>query len=252
MTETPTDTRTDARARIVDVAAQLLRDEGPGAVTTRGVAALAGVQAPAIYRLFGDKDGLLEAVAEHVMSTFVSAKSAYVSAATDAGVDPLDDLRDGWNSQIAFGVANPALFRLLGDPARVRLSEAAQSGRRVLEARVRRVAASGRLRVSEERAVGMIQAAGTGAIQMILATRPEQQDPGLAEAMYEAVLARILTPAPEPDGPLSPAGQAADALVPAAVALRAAAADLDVLSPGERALLAEWLGRVISPPGRVG
>ncbi|WP_338419811.1 TetR family transcriptional regulator [Streptomyces klenkii] len=33
-------------------------------MTTRAVAAAAGVQAPAIYRLFGDKDGLLEAVAE--------------------------------------------------------------------------------------------------------------------------------------------------------------------------------------------
>jgi AcrR family transcriptional regulator len=237
---------TDTRRRIVEVASQLLRDEGPGAVTTRGVAALAGVQAPAIYRLFGDKDGLLEAVAEHVMSTFVSAKSAHVSAVTEAGVDPLDDLRDGWRSQIEFGVANPALFRLLGDPARVRLSEAAQSGRRVLEARVRRVAATGRLRVGEEHAVGLIQAAGTGVIQTILATRPEQQDPGLADAMYEAVLARILTPEPDLEQVPS-AGTAADALVSAAVTLRAAAPDLEVLSAGERALLAEWLGRVIQP-----
>ena len=66
--------RSDTRSRIVDVAARLLQEEGSAAVTTRGVAEAAGVQAPAIYRLFGDKDGLLEAVAEYVMATYVSEK----------------------------------------------------------------------------------------------------------------------------------------------------------------------------------
>jgi AcrR family transcriptional regulator len=32
----------------------------------------AGVQPPAIYRFFGDKDGLLEAVAEHGYATFIA------------------------------------------------------------------------------------------------------------------------------------------------------------------------------------
>ena len=45
------------------------------AVTTRAVADAAGVQAPTLYRLFGDKDGLMEAVAEHVMAAFVHAKA---------------------------------------------------------------------------------------------------------------------------------------------------------------------------------
>jgi len=61
------------RARIIDAAARLLQEQGPTAVTTHGVAQAAGVQAPAIYRLFGDKNGLPEAVAEHVMATYVSA-----------------------------------------------------------------------------------------------------------------------------------------------------------------------------------
>jgi AcrR family transcriptional regulator len=68
----------------------------------------AGVQPPAIPRLFGDKDGLLEAVAEHVMAAFASSKAAIVEAASADNVVPLDDLRAGWQSQIAFGVANPA------------------------------------------------------------------------------------------------------------------------------------------------
>ena len=39
------------------------------------MAEAAGVQPPTLYRLFGDKDGLIDAVAEHVMATYVAAKS---------------------------------------------------------------------------------------------------------------------------------------------------------------------------------
>jgi AcrR family transcriptional regulator len=228
--------RSDTRSKIVDAAARLLQEQGPAAVTTRGVAEQAGVQAPAIYRLFGDKDGLLEAVAEHVMATYVSSKAAIVEAASTDGVDPLEDLHDGWRSQIAFGLANPAIFRLLSDPDRVRDSPAARSGRRVLEARVHRLAATGRLRVSEPRAVGLIQAAGTGAIQTLLATPPEHRDPGLAEALYEAVLGQILTDAPVREG----GGATATT-----VAFRALAPGLEVLSDSERRLLTDWLDRAI-------
>ena len=119
MTDVAT-TRAHTRAAIVDAAASLLQAGGPAAVTTRGVAERAGVQAPTIYRLFGDKDGLLEAVAEHVMATFVSAKTTAVAAAATAGVDPLEDLRTSWRQQIDFGLTNPAVFRLLSDPDRVR------------------------------------------------------------------------------------------------------------------------------------
>lgn len=234
-------TREDTRSRIVGVAARLLQEQGPAAVTTRGVAEAAGVQPPAIYRLFGDKDGLLDAVAEHVLATYVSAKAAVVAAAATQDVDPLADLRAGWDTQIEFGLANPAVFRLLSDPDRAVPSLAAQAGKRVLASRVHRVAAIGRLRVSERRAVDLIQAAGTGTLQTLLATSPGQRDPGLADAMYDAVLRQIVTDAagPSDDGPLA-----------AAVACRAVAPRLDVLSDAERRLLAEWLERVVADLSR--
>jgi AcrR family transcriptional regulator len=229
--------RSTTRSGIIDAAALLLREDGPDAVTTRRVAEQAGVQPPAIYRLFGDKDGLLEAVAEHVMAAFASAKAAIVEAASADNVDPSDDLRAGWRAQIEFGMANPALFRLLSDPSRVARSPGAQSGKRVLEARVHRVAAAGRLRVSEPRAVDMIQAAGIGVIQTLLAAPPEHRDPDLADAMYDAILAQILTNAPE-----TPGGEP----LATAVTLRAIAPDLAMLSTAERQLLDDWLARVIS------
>lgn len=229
--------REGTRSKIVDAAARLLQERGPAAVTTRGVAESAGVQAPTIYRLFGDKDGLLEAVAEHVMASFVSTKAAKVEAAAANDVDPLDDLRTSFYAQIDFGVANPALFRFLSDPNRVQHSPAAQSGMRVLEARVHRVARAGRLRVSEQRAVDLMRAAGTGTITTILATPPEYRDDHLAEEMYDAVLRQMLTDAPE---------RASSGPTATAVALRAVAPQLDVLTRAERQLLCDWLDRVIT------
>lgn len=228
--------RNSTRSTIIAVAARLLQEQGPAAVTTRGVAEGAGVQAPTIYRLFGDKDGLLDAVAEHVMATYVSAKTALVEAAPADDIDPLDDLRAGWGMQIDFGVANPTLFGLISDPGRGSRSPAAQAGKRILEARLHRIAVTGRLRVSEQRAVDLIHAAGTGTVLTILSTPPEQRDPGLPDDMYGAVLRQILTDAPE---------RTEGGAMATAVACRAIAPRLDMLSDAERQLLAEWLDRAI-------
>ncbi|MBK0296447.1 TetR/AcrR family transcriptional regulator, partial [Bacillus sp. S34] len=80
--------RDETRARIVAVAGAMLREHGAAAVTTRAVAEGAGVQAPTIYRLFGDKDGLLEAVAEHEMTTFAAVKADAIRVARDEQTDP--------------------------------------------------------------------------------------------------------------------------------------------------------------------
>ncbi|NPD04755.1 TetR/AcrR family transcriptional regulator [Nocardioides sp. zg-1308] len=236
--ETRGGARTDTRRAIVDAAASLLREGGPAAMTTRGVAELAGVQAPTIYRLFGDKDGLLESVAEHVMTTFVADKTAGMAAAEAAGADPLEDLRSSWRRQVEFGLANPAVFRLLVDPDRAVGSSAARAGREVLATRVHRLAVAGLLRVPEARAVDLIHAAGIGAVHALLATPADARDAGLGEAMMDAVLAAIVVA----DG--ARADVVRDAPVAAAISLRAVAPRLDVLSGPERQLLAEWLDRV--------
>ncbi len=230
-------TRVEVRTRVVTAAARLLHEAGPAAVTTRGVADAAGVQAPTIYRLLGDKDGLLEAVAEHVMATHVAAKTEAVRSATVADVDPIGDLRASWDLQLEFGLANPAVFRLLSDPERVARSPSARAGRDVLHARIRRIAGAGQLRVSEDRAVDLVQAAGVGTIQTLLASPPDRRDPGLADAMFDAVLGRILVDGPaRPDpGPLATAN-----------AFRALAPRLEALTETEQRLLLEWVDRAIA------
>lgn len=238
-TKAATGSRDDVRAAIIDAAARLLREHGSQAVTTRGVAQEAGVQAPTIYRLFGDKDGLLDAVGEHVMATYVAAKSA--DAAREGDGDPLTDLRAGWQMHVEFGLANPDLYVLLNAPARQQRAAAATAGIEVLQLRVHRLAAAGMLQVDERRAVEMIHAAGTGAVLTLLHLPADDRDLGLADAMFDAVTKAILTDAPT----RTASARTAPDTITVAVAFATVVTQLPTLSQAERALMSEWLGRAI-------
>ena len=219
----------DPRTRIVQAAATLLAGGGRDAVTTRAVSTAAGVQAPTIYRHFGDMRGLLDAVAEHGFSAYLGEKSVRV-----AGPEPVEDLRTGWEAHIGFGLAHPGLYALMyGDPRPGVETPAATAARGILHEHVRRIAAAGRLRVSEELAAHMIHAAGSGTVFALLAMA--EPDPQLSHATREAVLAAILTDVPATPAP----GPAA-----AANALRAVLGQASALSAGERQLLGEWLTRL--------
>ena len=221
----------DTRAHLIEVATALLASGGPAAVTTRSVALAAGTQAPTIYRLFGDKLGLLDAVVAHGFETYVGQKSV------DPDGDPVAGLRGGWDLHIGFGLANPAMFRLMHAALTPGEGHAAvKAGGDVLRERVRRVAAAGRLRVSERRAVQMIRAAGTGVVLTLIDDPEGERDDGLAEAAWNALAAAILTD--------RPATAPTDVPATAAVALRAALPELAALSPAERVLLGEWLDRI--------
>ncbi|WP_030489793.1 TetR/AcrR family transcriptional regulator [Micromonospora chokoriensis] len=231
-----TASRDDVRSAIIAAATQLLREKGANAVTTRAVAQAAGVQAPTIYRLFGDKDGLVDAVAEHVMATYVSSKSA--AAAAEHG-DPVADLRSAWRTHLEFGLANPELYALIATRGRGASSPAAVAGMEVLRARVRRLAAVGLLRVDEQRALMMIHAAGNGTILALLGTPAGERDLGLGDAMFDAVLSGILATAPAtPDSTTNAIAVTFATVVP----------DLPGLSDAERALMAEWLSRSVTRP----
>ncbi|MDM7883563.1 TetR/AcrR family transcriptional regulator [Curtobacterium sp. RHCKG23] len=236
------DPRRNVRERIVAAAAELLHEDGADAVTTRAVAVRAGVQAPTIYRLFGDKDGLLDAVAEHAMTVFAAEKAALVADGAAEGTDPVAALRSGWDATIAFGLANPDLFVIMSDPRRGRGSPAVAAGLRALEERLRRVAAVGRLLVREADAVRLVHAAGTGTVLAILEEAGEAEDDrrsDLADRAWAAVASQVLVA--EDDVPAGPDR----ALRTAALTLRAGVDGLDALSPAERAVLAEWLDRVV-------
>jgi len=219
----------DARQRILTATRALIAEGGVDAATTRAIASEAAVQAPTIYRLFGDKQGLLDAAAHETLAAYVAEKSRRARHR-----DPLQDFRDGWDQHIAFGLAHPEVFRLLADSR----SAATEAGHEVLRERIRNIARAGRLGVSEERALGLVIAMGTGTVLRLLAAG-DPRDEDLATAARESVLAAITT---------AEAVAPTDSAVTAAAITLRASLDQVALSEGERALLGEWLERIASAP----
>lgn len=222
------------RERILAATAKLLAEGGREAVSTRAVGTAAGVQAPTIYRLFGDKQGLLDAVAAEGFATYLSTKST-----PEPDTDPVDDLRAGWDEHLQFGLANPALYMLMCEPRPGAMPPAAAAGIGILAARVHRIAEAGRLRVSEERAVQLVHAAGSGTTIALIAMPEPARDLELSVMAREAVIAAITTDAPAPSAP-GPVG--------AAVALRAVLPQTTALTEPERGLMREWLDRIADAP----
>jgi len=222
----------DGRDRIVAAAEALLARGGREALTTRAVAAAAGVQAPTIYRLFGDKQGLVDAVAEHGFRTYLRQKR------TDGpSADPVENLRIGWDLHVGFGLANPAIFAAMyGDPRPSGASPAAARALAMLRERMRSLALASRLRVDERRAADMVRAAACGVVFILLEKPEGERDPGLSATMREAVVAAITTDAPAPERL---------GLAPVATTLRALLPSANELTEGERHLLVEWLDRIV-------
>jgi len=216
------------RHRILEAADALLRSGGPAALTTRAVAAAAGVQAPTLYRLFADKQGLLDAAAEYGLWKYVAARSTRRQSA-----DPLENFRRAFDLSVAFGVDNPSLHAILTAP-RVPPSPAAEASFNVLRHLVRAMAGAGLLKVEESRATALVHAVSAGTVLTLINTPAGARDPGLAAAAREALIAAITTS--------TPALQEASTV--AAITLRANLDSLGALSPGERHLMAELLDRL--------
>jgi AcrR family transcriptional regulator len=233
---TATAGREEIRRRVIDAAIGLLDREGRDAVTTRAVAAAAGLQPPAIYRLFGDKDGLLDAVAEYGFAKFLAAKHV-----DPAPRDPVEDLKAGWDLAVEFGLANPALFTLMYSGPSRNTSAAFQAGMEILMGRVRRLAAGGWLRVDEDLAAMIIHATARGAVLTWLSWPEERRDPALLAALREAMLAAVTNrePTVQEAGPTG-----------AARTLRAVLPEQTILSDAEQQLLREWLDRLAAEPQR--
>ena len=95
--------------KVLQAAADLLRDGGVEAVSTRAVAAAAGVQPPVIYREFGGKDELLDAVTHFILEDYLRDKRHRLLRTSD---DALHDLRQLWDVHVQFGLAHPDTYVL--------------------------------------------------------------------------------------------------------------------------------------------
>ncbi len=237
-----TDESMDVRERILRAATDLLARGGREAVSTRAVSAAARVQAPTIYRQFGDMHGLLQVVAGDILAQYVQQKRVLESTA-----DPIADLRRGWEHHVAFGVGNAAAYLFIySDATRLAQSPAQREGQAILRQLITRVAESGRLGVSIDHAVRMISAACRGVALSLIGTPAEERDAHLSHDTREAVISAItVAPAAQLGGDAS---NGVSRVAARAVSLRAVLASAPaVLSSAEQHLLGEWLDRLSAP-----
>jgi AcrR family transcriptional regulator len=131
-----------ARAVIRDEALRLFAGRGPDAVTVRQVAAAAGVSPGLVIHHFGSKDGLREAVDEHVLAMFgtmlgeLTTPDLYDPAAAGSLAEavvrhlPPDSPVPGYLRRLLLSGGDPGreLFRRLYEASRTALDAMAAAG----------------------------------------------------------------------------------------------------------------------------
>jgi AcrR family transcriptional regulator len=229
------------RTRMLDAAEELLDASPDRDIATRAVCDKVGVGAPVLYRLFGDKNGLLSALVDYGFDRYLATKRAAAPSA-----DPVVDLRNGWDTHVEFAMAHPAVYRLMFSPGFATVPSAAQEAMRLLREVLDRCAAAGVLRVDPETAAQMIMSANVG-VALNLVTQPENYpDPELSRRVRDAVHAAVLVPERAADAP-TPGDR--DPLVVAALQLSAVLRDRPAeLGEPETALLLHWLDTLAGQP----
>ncbi|MEU1981007.1 TetR/AcrR family transcriptional regulator [Nocardia sp. NPDC019395] len=231
------DEKARTRRRILEVATGILEREGAEAVSTRSVAAAAGIRAASLYQFFGDKDGLLAALAIHAFDLYLAEKQALAHTG-----DPVGDMRHAWDMHVDFGLRHPALYVLMyGTDRPGRRPPAADEARELLLKFLDRTAAAGRLRIPPASAARLLLASITGVTLSLIGAPPEDRDPEVSARMRDTLIDSLAAGHPKPsdvDPGLGPRALALDA------ALGAADEDELPLRPAETALLREWLNQL--------
>ncbi|GLW50678.1 TetR family transcriptional regulator [Streptomyces sp. NBRC 14336] len=226
---------------IIEAAAELLARSPSGDVSTRAVSEAAGVQQPVLYRLFGDKSGLLRATVDYVWDQYLGSKRA-----AEESDDPLEELRAGWDSHTAFALAHPNAYKLMFSTALGSQPEAAEEATRILREVLERLAKQGRLRVTPDVAARMVMTANTG-VALALITRPTlYPDQSLSVMVRDAIHRDILLAPAADTAPHTSNAAAHDARRAAATTLLSS---VDEFTPqpftsAESALLKQWLEQI--------
>jgi AcrR family transcriptional regulator len=235
----PRATGAEAAEKVLEAAARLLSSGGVDAVSTRAVAAAAGVQPPTIYRRFGDKQGLLDAVTGFVLRSYLRNKRQ-----ADVTDDPVQDFRDSWDLHVDFGLTHPDCYILAYvQPRPGRMPPLARESIEILHRLIARIGDRGLLQMSVKRSVEFAHAAAVGYVLAQIRVPPEERDPELSAIMRENTIAAIVT-----NGSRQPTRSD---LSGRAVALREAlltGAD-GALTPAEKTMMAEWLDRLADRVG---
>lgn len=226
--------RTDVlRTAMLDAAEQQLVSSPDYELATRPVCEAVGVTQPVLYRLFGDKRGLLDALADRGLERYSALKSAQAQTA-----DPVADLEAGWDEHMQFAASSPALYQLMFAPRPWARSVARARILDLLEGTLVRCAAAGTMRVEPHVAAQLILSANVGLALNLIAAPDLFHDQALSHQMRASVFSHVLSK--------SPARRKAATVETTALQLRSQIhmSGTNSLNTAETALLTQWLERL--------
>lgn len=174
----------DTRAKLLDAAADLIAVDANGEFSLREVCDAVGVQMPTLYYYFVSKQGLIDAAVERGFEMYLDIKSA-----SEPSGNPIQDVRNGWDAHVAFGVANPGFYVLMygkNRPGYVPSAHAEPT--RILGQLMAGAAAEGRIDVPPEQAVDHVLTTNV-AVALHHITRGEDRE--LSVAVREGVISAI-------------------------------------------------------------
>lgn len=220
------------RSALLRAAEEQLVAAPDGDIATRAVCEAAGVTQPVLYRVFGDKRGLLDALADAGLERYAARK-----AELEVSDDPSADLRRGWDDHLAFAREHAALYRLMFAPRPWASSSARDGVTALLERTLTRCAAAGMLRVDVSVAATMLLAANVGlALDRMSANGRDSDD--VADTLRDAVLGAVLVESSDRDH------DDVDAASRRQLRARLDAGGSRALLPEESALMRVWLDRL--------
>ena len=100
--------RAERRSQLLDAAVGAIRELGPNA-TMEQLAKAGGVTKPILYRHFGDRDGLIQAIAARFSTDLLTSVTTPLAADSDAR----DLLRSTVDSYVSFIERDPNLYRFM-------------------------------------------------------------------------------------------------------------------------------------------
>jgi AcrR family transcriptional regulator len=229
------------RAQMLRAAESLLLESPECDISTRAVCEAVGVGAPVLYRLFGDKNGLLAAVVDRAFDRYLASKRSQT-----VSEDPVSDLYSTWDLHIAFALKNRAVYRMAYAPSLTEVPAGVEHARQLLVQKLVRCAEGGRLTTTPDEAAQVMMAAATG-VALSLISQPSTFDyPALSHQVRDSILRELLVQTDSAD-------RRSDTLKSVAVQMAALLrANQTLLTGPELALMLQWLGAVSSSAGTGG
>lgn len=228
-----TRTDDDLRNALLAAAEAQLTASPDADIATRAVCEAVGVTQPVLYRIFGDKRGLLDALADAGLERYAARK-----AELEVSDDPATDLRAGWDDHLAFAEEHAALYQLMFAPRPWASSRARDGVTALLRKTLSRCAAAGVLRTEVDTAIAMLLAANVGLALNRMADPVAYGTTAGSDALRDAVMSAVLddaTSSREND-----TGAAARRQIRAQLQLDPP----EALLPEEVALMSLWLNRL--------